>query len=161
MNTLEKVPVSARFAPNQEAAWPHLRTVDGELARADVVPGKEARTHDTYNIAPQEGWFAVRNSNRDLGFAMSWDHDVYPYLWTWQVYGGAWNYPYYGRAYALALEPFSSPAGTLAANVERGTARTLVPGEDLELRLCAGFFVGAQRPVTRVTPDGLPETQEI
>jgi hypothetical protein len=112
------------------------------------VLSKAARTHDTFTIVPQEAWFAVRNRGLDLGLMVSWDRAAYPYLWTWQVYGGAWGYPYYGRAYALALEPFSSPAGTLTANIERGTAKTLEAGAEARMELRAGFFAGRQKPVS-------------
>ena len=154
VQTLAKASSTARYAPNQEAIWPYLRAQDGTMVRADRVLEKAARTHDSYTILPQEGWFAIRNPQRDLGFAMSWDYAIFPYLWTWQVYGGFWDFPYYGRAYALALEPFSSPAGALDANIERGTVKTLEPGQTIELHLRAGFFAGAATPIRRVDSYG-------
>lgn len=152
----EAVAGTARFVAGQEATWPDLRTADGCTARADLVLPKEARTHDTYTIFPEEGWFAVRNRDLDLGLLATWDRAVYPYLWTWQVYGGATGYPYYGRAYALGLEPFSSPAGTLTANVERGLAQALEAGSELTVNLRVDFFGGAQEPVCGVDGSGRP-----
>jgi hypothetical protein len=143
----DTVAATARFVAGQEATWPELRTVEGGSAQADTVLPKEARTLDTYTIVPRDGWFAVRNRTLDLGLMVSWDRDVYPYLWAWQVYGGAWGYPFYGRAYALGLEPFSSPAGSLTANVERGTAAALEAGQEAVVSLRAGFFTGARDPV--------------
>jgi len=143
-----------RYAHAQTAAWPHLRTVDGGIGRADLVPGAEARTHDTYTITPAESWYAIRNPQRNLGFAMRWDRAVFPHLWAWQVYGGMWDYPYYGRAYVLALEPFSSPAASLVANVERGTCHKLAAGAQMEMTLRAGFFAGAQQKVRGVDAGG-------
>lgn len=143
-----------RFAVKQTTPWPNLKTVDCGVARADVVPSKEARTHDTYTIQPEASWFAIRNPHRDLGFAMRWDHQVYPYLWAWQVYGGMWDAPYYGRIYVLALEPFSSPAGSLTDNIERGTCHFLDPGQSMEMELRAGFFVGAKKPIRGVDAGG-------
>ena len=143
-----------RYAHNQTATWPNLRTVDGGIGRADLMPDKYARTHDTYTITPEESWYAIRNPARDLGFAMRWDRDIYPHMWAWQVYGGMWDYPYYGRAYVLALEPFSSPAGSLVDNIARGTCRTLGAGQSVEVDLRAGFFVGAGAPVRGVDEAG-------
>lgn len=143
-----------RFALNQESAWPELKTVDGGTARADLVPGKDARTHDTYTVSPDEGWFAIRNLHRGLGFAMVWDVDIYPYLWVWQVYGGYWDYPFFGRAYVLGLEPFSSPQGSLIENVETGRCHALPAGASMEVDLRAGFFLGSERSVRGVDPDG-------
>jgi hypothetical protein len=143
-----------RYAAGQTSPWPNLKTVDGGVGRADLVPGMEARTHDTYTITPEASWYAIRNPRRDLGFAMRWDQAVYPHLWAWQVYGGMWDAPYYGRIYVLALEPFSSPAGTLLQNIERGTVHTLAAGASIEMELRAGFFPGAQTPVRGVDQAG-------
>lgn len=136
----------ARYAPGQEAQWPHIMSVDNKEVRFDVIQSKEARTEDIACVSDfPEGWIALRNPRLALGFYLVWDKDVFPYIWNWQAYGGSYNYPYYGRAYCCAIEPFSSPLGNLPDNVEKGTAKKLEAAETIETTLIAGAFTGSEQ----------------
>ncbi len=55
-----------------------------------------------------EGWIAVENPDLKLGFGLSWNADVFRYMWLWQALGGGIGYPWYGRTYAIGLEPWAS-----------------------------------------------------
>ena len=37
------------------------------------------------------GWYAITNTVRQVGFAMTWPADIFGALWFWQVYGGAYS----------------------------------------------------------------------
>ena len=69
---------------------------------------------------------------------------VFPYLWCWQLWGGL-GYPYYGRVVQLAVEPFTSPIGTLVENDARGLAPRLAAGGRVETTLRAVAFEGRGR----------------
>ena len=103
-------------------------------------------------------WTSSRHDQRNVKCGVTTQakgsKGAWHYMWAWQVYGGAWDYPFYGRTYVLALEPFSSPAGSLTDNIERGTCHTLPAGGSMEMNLRAGFFAGAQSPVRGVKSDG-------
>jgi hypothetical protein len=38
---------------------------------------------------------------------MKWDARFFPVIWIWQGFGSP-GYPHWGRAYACAIEPFTS-----------------------------------------------------
>lgn len=123
----------SRYAPDQISAWPNLKGALGGIVRADLVPGHDARTADSFYVTGySEGWFAVRNPYHHLTWGMKFDAELFPYLWIWQVYGGHWGYPYYGRTDTLAIEPFTSPIQTLTECADDGTAVRLDPGGSLE-----------------------------
>jgi galactose mutarotase-like enzyme len=132
----EPAGTSWRYAAGQESPWPYARGPGGELLRADIVPARTVRSDDSFTIARlPAGWAAVRNPRLGVTLAMRWDEQVFPYLWCWQVWGGAWGYPYYGRLVQLAVEPFTSPIGTLLENEARGLAPRLGPGERVRTSL--------------------------
>ena len=35
-----------------------------------------------------DGWYALTNTDRRVGFALAFDVAVFPYLWFWQMWGG-------------------------------------------------------------------------
>jgi hypothetical protein len=75
------------------------------------------------------GWFILKNEKLHSAVEFSWDIDVMPYLWLWMEFNGTEEYPWYGKAYTLAVEPFTSPAPTLAQTIEKGYSVSLNPGE--------------------------------
>lgn len=101
----------------------------------------------------QEGWYALTNRRRRVGFGMSWDNSLFQCLWMWQVYGGHDDYPWYGRTYNCALEPFTSwpPAGVPNA-LKNGTALVMKPHQEIETTLTAVAYEG--EGVSRITPSG-------
>ena len=145
---------NVRYACGQRADWPLFQAPDGTRLRADVLPEKESRTTDSFHLEPQAGWCAIRNPRLGLGVALTWDKAVFPYLWCWQVYGGQWGYPYYGRTYNVALEPFTSPIGSLAQCAADGTAPLLASGASMETQLLVDVFTGNLR-LAGAGPDGL------
>jgi len=35
----------------------------------------------------EDSWYAVTNLDKKIGFGMSWDKKVFPFLWIWRLYG--------------------------------------------------------------------------
>jgi hypothetical protein len=91
----------------------------------------------------EEGWYALTNRRRRVGFGMAWDRRLFQCLWMWQVYGGHDDYPWYGRTYNCALEPFTSwpPAGVPNA-IKNGTALVMKPHQEIETTLAAVAYEG-------------------
>ncbi len=107
-----------------------------------------------YLTGLEEGWYAVTDQEKGVGFGLSWPLDVYPYLWIWQVAGGAFGYPFYGRNYNMALEPFSSlPGPGVSEAVRNGSAIALNAGEEVKLKMNAVIYHGTGR-VKKVTDSG-------
>lgn len=147
------------LSPNSRFAegiypWPLAAGKNGETIDLRQVAGVEANTADTLHIdGLSEGWYALTNTQRGVGFGMAWPLEIFPALWFWQVYGGAYGPPWYGRTYNIALEPFSTVQLTLPEAIGDGSAHILEPGESVEARFVAVAYTGTEG-VERITPQG-------
>ena len=135
-----------RLAGPLRTPWPFGRSESGDEVGLDVFPPLEAESDEDFHVEElAAGWVALRNPALGAGIALSWELDVFPYLWIWLVASGSWGYPYYGRLVHVALEPFSSPIGNLVDNDARGTAPHLAPGASVETTMIAAPFTGSGR----------------
>jgi hypothetical protein len=99
-----------------------------------------------YLVNLPEGWYAITNQELEVGFALSWSLEAFPYLWIWRQFNQSAGYPWYGRVYTVALEPWSSyPSAGLVKAIDNGTARVLEPGQSVQASLRAIAYQGAQR----------------
>jgi hypothetical protein len=96
-----------------------------------------------------EGWYALVNRKRKLGFGMTWDKSVFKYLWFWGCYGFKNISPWYGRAYTVAVEPFTS----LPHAMDPGSHLTIPAGRTINTELKAVVFEG-KGDVERIASDG-------
>ncbi len=144
-----------RFKVGQEFDWPMATTQKGEKVDVSKMPPRSNLSADMLYLTDlEEGWFAVTDQKKGVGFGLSWPLNVYPFLWIWQVAGGAFGYPFYGRNYNMALEPFSSlPGAGVAEAVRNGTALSLNAGAQVKLNMRAVVYHGNGR-VKKVTDKG-------
>jgi hypothetical protein len=119
------------------------------------VRPREARSVDVISFWDlSDGWYALTNRRRRVGFGMAWDKKLFQCLWMWQVYGGHHDYPWYGRTYNCALEPFTSWPPTGVSNaVANGTALVMKPHQVIETTLAAVAYEG--EGASRITPSGV------
>lgn len=137
---------NSQFAPDAHGKWPMLTNIDGkEIDNSQALP-KSAKTHDLLFLSGlQDGWFALTNRNKQIGIAMQWDVEMFPYIWFWQVYGGGSGYPWYGRTYNVAIEPWTSwPNDGVEAAVENGTAKQIVAGETVSTTFNVVVYTGKE-----------------
>jgi hypothetical protein len=146
-----------RFQPGVSSDWPHAPAPDGSPVDASQVPpyGAAQAQEMAYLAELAEGWYAITNPARQVGFAARFDPAVYRYIWYWQQLGDvAQGYPWWGRVHTAALEPWSSyPTSGLHAAIANGSALKLDPGQHLETSLLAVAYAGRSR-VASVGPDG-------
>jgi hypothetical protein len=134
--------------------WPHVPAKEGGTIDLRQVESAEVNSTDTIRISGlSEGWYAVTNPRRKIGFGMTWPLDVFPAVWFWQVYGGAYGPPWYGRTYNIALEPFSTVQLTLPDAIQDGSAHVLAPGESIQANFAAIAYEG-MNGVARISPEG-------
>ncbi len=61
-----------------------------------------------YLVDFDDGWYGIYNEEKEFGFGMRWDCDLFRVVWIWQEYGSDDKGPYFGQRYAVAVEPVSS-----------------------------------------------------
>lgn len=152
------------LAADDEFDVPHSPLRPGQVApwHPDLVrvsSPDEPRQLLGYLSDFSSGWFAITNTELDLGVGLTWPASVLPYAWVWQELHGSTGYPWYGNTYTMAIEPSSSvPNAGLANVMERtGTQRCLEPGETAEIELRAVFYEGIDS-VRAISPDGTVHT---
>lgn len=154
-STADTVPEGSRVAASARGAWPNLPAAasDGDIDLS-TIPAADAHSHEFVRLDGfREGWFAIVNPARGVGFALRWDTATFPMAGLWQVWGGGPDYPWYGMPHLLALEP-ASDLPSLAESVRRGTAITLAGGESRSTELEATVFTD-RATVTHVGTGGV------
>jgi hypothetical protein len=138
-----------RFLPGSENDWPYVKDSTSGVVDASWIPaqGSIQAQEMAYLAELEDGWYAITDQNRQVGFALQFDHNLYPYVWYWQQLGGAAvEYPWWGRTHTTALEPWTSyPTKGLLEAIENGTAVSLQPGQRLHTELTAMVYTGINR----------------
>jgi hypothetical protein len=139
----------------QEGDWPVILDRDGRSIDMRVIPPPSARSMDNcYLKGFDEGWIAVNNPEKGVGFGLAWDPQIFRYVWVWQAFGGGRGYPWYGRTYNIGIEPWTGyPCVGLEEVARRGAALRLEPGASLNAWLNAVAFTG-RSTVTSIRRDG-------
>jgi hypothetical protein len=146
---------AGRLKPGDGYTWPMVPGVQGDMIDLRLIPPRSVKSHDNAFFYDLHGcWFAIRNTEKKLGFGMQWSHEVIQCLWYWQVFGGAYGYNLYGRSYHLALEPWSSYPGSLDKAIANGTSIKINPGEKINNRLLAVVFNCGASPVQEIRETG-------
>jgi len=137
-----------RLAGDQHFPWPTAEGVDGEDVDLTQFPPTDSEIHDqAYLLGVEDGWYAVTNTDLDLGFALSYPADHFEALWYWQAFGGVDESPFWGRNYTAGLEPTTAYPGHSYPDAQRenGTMKTLDPGETVSVHLTASTYGGRER----------------
>lgn len=135
--------------------WPMASGHNGasvDFSRPD--PSGTGQEDLGYVVNLPEAWYAITNQKLQVGLALTWTLDVFPYLWVWRQFNRSEGYPWYGQVYAMALEPWSSyPSAGLMNAIENGTAAKLAAGESVSATVRAMAYSGIQQ-VSHVLPTG-------
>ncbi len=149
-----------RFRPGSVSRWPMALSPSGESIDASQIQaeGTLKAQEMAYITDLDEGWYAITNPVRKVGFAVRFDPRLYRYIWYWQQQGGAaQGFPWWGRTHTTALEPWTSfPTGGLNEAVSNGTALVIEPGQTVHTALKAIAYAGIEA-VSSVTPEGVVE----
>jgi hypothetical protein len=122
------------------------RGVDNEDVDLSRIAPPSSRTEDMMYLGDLgDGWYAFTNTRQKVGFGMRWSLEMHPYLWYWQCFNGPNPQPSFGRAYAVGIEPWSTPPYTLERAISDGTALKASSGELLETQLLAVAYHGLER----------------
>ncbi len=146
-----------RFRPNAQGDWPSISDPNGASLDASAIPAHGAvRAQELAYLSQfSEGWYAITNPVRQVGFGVRFDPGLFRYLWYWQQLGGAGqDYPWWGRTHVAALEPWTSyPSSGLSEASAKGTTLQLQPGQEIHTFLTALAYTGFKR-ITSIGEDG-------
>jgi hypothetical protein len=145
----------SRLAPGAASRWPFGVLKNGAEVDLRRVLEPHAGVLDMAYIGNlNDGWYAIRNTVRSVGFALRFPVEIFRYVWYWQVFGGGSGYPWWGQAYVAGLEPFTSYPNTgLAEAIQNGTALEIPSREEIEVEIVATVFA-ADSEVQAIKSDG-------
>lgn len=136
---------SSIFEPGQVFDWPIVRNGEKETDLS-IVLGDDANCGDLVYIKDlKEGWYAILDEEKELGFGLAWPKEIFKYIWFWFVYGKSSGYPWWDRTYCLALEPWTSAPSSLAKAMEQNTTIRIKGGESLTVPLTAVVITNANK----------------
>jgi galactose mutarotase-like enzyme len=120
-------------------SWPFPLFLDSDGVERDVrsIPQQGTTLDSTLVLSGMdEGRYSIMNSELGLRFTLTWDLEVFPYLWYYRSLSAP-GYPYYGRSRFIALEPCTSKASGLVAQAGSDDALFLEGGESVTTSMVA------------------------
>jgi len=96
-----------RLKLHQESRWPTVEGIDGNPVDLRKVLPKENKSMDNCYLTDykDQAFIAVTNTDKEVGFGLSWDPKVFRYLWLWQAFGGGVGFPWFSESYQMGIEP--------------------------------------------------------
>lgn len=140
------MPAQRRFKPGVVFDWPLARDLAGKTDDASVIPPESAPPYaDLAYLSGfnRRAWYAIKSAPHNVGFGVLWDGTLFKHVWYWQERYSSQDAPWWGRAYAVALEPWTTRYDQDAlASIARGDWLKLEAGESITTQLSAGAFEG-------------------
>lgn len=148
--------LTGQFEVNVSGEWPLLKNKRGQMVDVSEIAPPTARTADMLFIGDfEDDWFAITNRDKKVGVALLFDRTVFPLFWYWRMLGGGTGYPWYGRAYAVALEPFTTAPDPAVTDIAHLKNTLIIPAhESANVRLRVLMYKGI-KGVGRISPDGV------
>jgi hypothetical protein len=137
-----------KFSPGTEYEWPCAVTPSGNRVDFRTMPPEEAGVTD-FQYLPNlsSGWFAVTDTDAQVGFGMVFPIDVIPHLSLFRSVGG-WR-----GQHLVSVEPSIGFPYDLVIAKEKGTAGRLDAGTTFEAKIKAVTY-GGVAAIERIEPDG-------
>ena len=108
--------------------WPKGRDREGNEIDFSKLPPVGTQSEMLYLNNLSAGQYRVDTPSNKLAAEVTWDLNLFPYLWYWQEFGSSLEAPWFGKHYNIGLEPFSSfPTNGLAEAINNCTALTFEP----------------------------------
>lgn len=130
-----------QLKPSYRGPWPMvpLHSGNGERDCSQVPEAGNGVDHSIQMTDFDVGWGCLWNDRHQLGFALRWDEQFFPWAWSWAHAGGIEDYPMWGQGHLMTLQPGTSPVGNFNDLVKAGQVVTVPAGGSLKTRLLSGF----------------------
>ncbi len=137
-----------RFESGAPFAWPLIADRAGEMVDLRAGPGSGKPAADFFYLPNiSQGWYAVTNTAKKVGFGLVFPLEVFPHLWLFRSFGG-WR-----GLNTLILEASTGYPNDLSAARREGHCAVLAPGAAIEAEAMAIAYAGVSG-VQRIDPDG-------
>jgi hypothetical protein len=116
-------------------SWPTLEDTSGasfDMRRG--LSGESGVSEFQYLTELNQGWCAVTDIVKQIGFGLSFDKEVFPSCWLFASYGG-WR-----SLQTIILEPCSGYPISVAEGIQSGTHKVLGPNELIETEVTAVVY---------------------
>lgn len=145
-----------RMKLHQEGRWPFvLGHNDKKIDLRKVLPSSAGTMDNVYLTEFTSPWISVTNMEKELGFGLAFDPEMWKYILLWQGFGGGIGYPWYHRTYHMGIEPWSSyQCAGLENAIENKTARSLKAGASVKTWLTAVVYERKNEP-SSITREGV------
>ena len=131
-----------------EIQWPYATGPNGQIDLRQVPGGDSEQVHFFDAVELDAGWCAVTHTDERIGFALSFDPKVLPYICVFGAYEEAHG------VNTIITEPCTAYPYRLDQAIAQNTVGHLAPGETLNTEILAIVYTGLDR-VTTVTPSGV------
>ncbi len=105
------MPPRRRFQAGIETNFPIALNINGKEDDASIVDPESAAPYSDmaylYDF-DDKAYYALKNEEKNVGFAIRWDARIFKYLWYWLERYGTQDAPWWGSTYAVALEPWTN-----------------------------------------------------
>lgn len=138
------MPAPRRFATGEQTDWPQAKGTGGEPDDASIIPPVDAPPYSDLAYLSgfdQAAWYVIKEMQHKLGFRLAWDGALFKHVWYWQERYASQDAPWWGRAYAVALEPWTthfSPDAT--GSIARGEWLHMDAGQVITTHLEASIM---------------------
>lgn len=141
-------PAALQLQAGYEGKWPFVpERKSGALRDCSVVPPPASgKDHSVQLTDFEAAWGCIWNERRQLGFAMEWELEKFPYAWSWNSAGGVTHYPLWGEGHLITLQPSTSPVGRFADLVKSGELLTIPAHGAVSTPLTTGFVTRPHGP---------------
>jgi hypothetical protein len=137
-----------KFSRGTEYEWPHATTPAGNRVDFRTMPPEGSGITDfQYLPNVSSGWFAVTDSDAQVGFGMVFPTDVLPHISLFRSAGG-WR-----GLHLVSVEPSVGYPYDLAIAKETGNSGQIEAGATVNATIKAIAYSGAAA-VERIEPDG-------
>ena len=130
-----------------ETVWPYATGPDGQIDLRQVPAGDSGQVHFFDAVELDSGWCAVTHTEERIGFALSFDPEILPYICVFGAYEEAHG------VNTIITEPCTAYPYRLDQAIAQNTVGHLAPGATLEIEILAIVYTGLDR-VSQVTPAG-------
>ena len=141
-------PAAIQLVSGYSGSWPYVpERVGGAMRDCRIVPPATSGLDHSVQLTDFDaGWGCVWNEQRQLGFSMQWDLEVFPYAWSWACGGGVKRYPLWGEGHIITLQPSTSPVGRFPNLLNDGALRVIPAKGEVSAVMKTGFVNVAEGP---------------